>query len=90
MFFFFSNSIPVMQIYFTSIICWEKFLRESKFENFLHELPINILKSVQNFWPWLKVFWTGVTGYGKVWNNFVKIFLISIETFRIKSRTCKE
>ena len=36
-------------------------------------------------------------GYGKVWNNIVKIFLpgrsmhiISIETFRIKSRICME
>ena len=53
---FFSNSIPVIQIYFTLIICSEKFLRESKFENFLHELRRNISKSVQDFWPWLKLF----------------------------------
>ena len=55
MFFFFSTSIPVMKIYFTLIICSEKFLWESKFENFLHELRRNIFKWVQDFWPWLKL-----------------------------------
>ena len=41
---------------FALIICSEKFLCKSKFENFLHELRKNILLSLQDFWPWLKLF----------------------------------
>ena len=56
MFFSLSNSAPSMQIYFAPIICSEKFLRESKSEKFLHEPQKVFLKSVQDFWPLLKLF----------------------------------
>ena len=50
MFFSFSNSTPVMQIYFAVIFCSEKFLRESKFEKFLTRTKKIILKSAQYIW----------------------------------------